>query len=76
MKSFLYLKEDFIWHRQEKICEAESCGKVNHRDVQTGDMYILIKSEIEFEKLWEEQYLSSGDIALIAECGTIGVSFA
>ena len=27
-------------------------------------------------KLWEEQYLSSGDIALIAECGTIGVSFA
>lgn len=76
MKSFLYLKEDFIWHRQEKICGAESCGKVNHRDVQTGDMYILIKSEIEFEKLWEEQYLSSGDIALIAECGTIGVSFA
>ena len=22
---------------------AESCGKVNHRDVQTGDMYILIR---------------------------------
>ncbi len=49
---------------------------MNHRDVQMGDMYILIKSEIEFEKLWEEQYLSSGDIAPIAECGTIGVSFA
>ena len=49
---------------------------MNYRDVQTVDMYILIKSEIEFEKLWEEQYLSSGDIALIAECGTIGVSFA
>lgn len=48
----------------------------SHRDVQTGDMYILIKSEIEFEKLWEEQYLSSGDIALIAECGTIGVTLA
>nr|WP_330376274.1 hypothetical protein [Coprococcus comes] len=27
----------------EKICGAESCGKVNHRDVQTGDMYILIR---------------------------------
>ena len=22
---------------------AESCGKVNHRDVQMGDMYILIR---------------------------------
>ena len=22
---------------------AESCGQVNHRDVQTGDMYILIR---------------------------------
>ena len=22
----------------EKICGAESCGKVNHRDVQTGDV--------------------------------------
>ena len=22
---------------------AEFCGKVNHRDVQTGDMYILIR---------------------------------
>ena len=22
---------------------AESCGKVNYRDVQTGDMYILIR---------------------------------
>ena len=22
---------------------AESCGKVYHRDVQTGDMYILIR---------------------------------
>lgn len=30
--------ELYIWHRQEKIC-----GKVNHRDVQTGDMYILIR---------------------------------
>ena len=39
MKSFLYLKEDFIWHRQEKICEAESCGKVNHRDVPMRGMY-------------------------------------
>ena len=35
--------ELYIWHRQEKICGAESCGKVNHRDVQTGDMYILIR---------------------------------
>ena len=35
--------ELYIWHRQEKICGAESCGKVNHRDVQTGDMYILIQ---------------------------------
>lgn len=49
---------------------------MNHRDVQTGDRYILIKSEIEIEKLWEEQYLSSGDIALNAECGTIGVTLA
>lgn len=34
------------------------------------------KSEIEFEKLWEGQYLSSGDIALIAGCGIIGVALA
>ena len=47
MKSFLYLKEDFIWHRQEKICGAESCGKVNHRDVPMRGMYILIQIPLE-----------------------------
>lgn len=34
------------------------------------------KSEIEFEKLWEGQYLSTGDIVLIAGCGIIGVALA
>ena len=24
------------------VCGSESCGKVTHRDVQTGDMYTLI----------------------------------
>ncbi len=25
------------------VCGSESCGKVTHRDVQTGDMYTLIR---------------------------------
>ena len=41
------MKEDFIWHRHEKICEAESCGKVNHRDVPMRGMYILIQIPLE-----------------------------
>ena len=34
------------------------------------------KPEIEFEKLYEGQYLSAVDIALIAGCGIIGVGLA
>ena len=37
--------ELYIWHRQEKICGAESCGKVNHRDVQTGNYSHVIASD-------------------------------
>ena len=39
--------ELYIWHRQEKICGAESCGKVNHRDVPMRGMYILIQIPLE-----------------------------
>ncbi len=32
---------------RKKICGAESCGKVNHRDVPMRGMYILIRTHLE-----------------------------
>lgn len=46
------------------------------RFFETDPEMFSLKAEIEFEKLWEKQYLSSGDIALIAGCGIIGVALA
>lgn len=34
------------------------------------------KEEIELEQIWEAPYLPTGDIALIADCGIIGIGLA
>lgn len=34
------------------------------------------ESEIDFEQVWEAMHLSTGDIALIAACGIIGIGLA
>ena len=38
------MKEDFIWHRQEKICGAESCGKATINFV--FDRYMSLKNNL------------------------------
>lgn len=66
------VKTDKEYEPEEKRDEQKDRKDLENRNYEKE--HLEVKSEIEFEKIWEEQYLSTGNIVLIVGCGIIGMA--
>lgn len=69
-------KENYRKEYLEEHSGKESYKELDRESYKDSDKEYNKESEIDFEQVWEAMHLSTGDIALIAACGIIGIGLA